>query len=102
MPSPPRHIVSLLTSHGITPHVGHAIAHAPKNQARASPLHYVEGIPGVSWPTSVPIQGQRLRNRKLGKVVGDNEIGGAYTPSGWSPYSMSMRHRVPSPLLSTL
>ncbi|KAJ7865852.1 hypothetical protein B0H14DRAFT_3862130 [Mycena olivaceomarginata] len=75
MPSPPRHIVSLLTSHGITPHVGHAIAHAPKNQARASPLHYVEGIPGVSWPTSVPIQGQRLRNRKLGKVVGDNEIG---------------------------
>ncbi|KAK7002017.1 hypothetical protein R3P38DRAFT_3215771 [Favolaschia claudopus] len=55
--------LTLPPSHGIIPLIKDAIARPPKRSHRASPLHYVELLPAVSWPTDVPAQGVRLAKR---------------------------------------
>ncbi|KAF7372215.1 reverse transcriptase [Mycena venus] len=50
-----------------------AIAAAPKNPKLASMLHFVERIPEVKWPPSVPAHGQRLRARGTARTTDGSE-----------------------------
>ncbi|KAJ6531664.1 hypothetical protein DFH09DRAFT_1093113 [Mycena vulgaris] len=65
--------LTLPAPHGITDHLADAVSSAPKNRLRASPLHYVERIPGLPWPPTVPARGQRIRDRRSTRVVGEHE-----------------------------
>ncbi|KAF7372207.1 reverse transcriptase [Mycena venus] len=57
--------------------VREAITTAPRNPKLASMLHFVERVPGVEWPPTVPARGQRLRPRGVPRVVDDLERPGA-------------------------
>ncbi|KAF8145919.1 hypothetical protein K438DRAFT_1781543 [Mycena galopus ATCC 62051] len=51
-------------SHGPTPMLRDAIENTPRSPTYASPLHYLERLPAVRWPSGVPPRGLRIRDRK--------------------------------------
>ncbi|KAJ7821237.1 hypothetical protein B0H14DRAFT_3471752 [Mycena olivaceomarginata] len=55
--------LTLPRSHTIHPLLREAIAHAPRSPKLVSILHYVERIPSIKWPASVPECGQRIQQR---------------------------------------
>ncbi|KAJ7907708.1 hypothetical protein B0H13DRAFT_2332099 [Mycena leptocephala] len=62
--------LSLPTSHGLVPLLRDAISTAPRAPHRASPLHFVERLPAVRWPTGVPPRGARVRKRSNSSTMG--------------------------------
>ncbi|KAJ7811566.1 hypothetical protein B0H14DRAFT_3479680 [Mycena olivaceomarginata] len=62
-------LLTLPASHCIHSLVHDAIAKPPKSPKLASIFHYVEHIPGIVWPSMVPVRSQQLRQRGVPRVV---------------------------------
>ncbi|KAJ7231768.1 hypothetical protein C8J57DRAFT_1533427 [Mycena rebaudengoi] len=73
--------LSLPASHIIRSLIRDAILMPPSHPRYASPLHLVERVPGVRWPPTVPIRGQRIRPRGCLRVMGPNETSAPFDDS---------------------
>ncbi|KAF7372363.1 reverse transcriptase [Mycena venus] len=105
--------------HSITPLIQETVLTVFKHAHRASALHFVERLPAIHWPSSVPTSGKHIRNSEYGlstDVTTDTSAGpegsGArgkrggsvtdYNALCWSPPSRDRQVSVSAPPVTSV